>query len=289
MERTTTVDGGTDRYGLGLKKTHIVRFPTIDDALAVAVKEPPVDARESRAPDFDGGWYGDDDAARTFDDAMRMARYGDPRGALLLRKRLETMPTIGTAPRPTSRHSATDGIELDVGRYATGDPECLIETVRATRTTQTLKIAVERSVGASTPVETMRTTGASVLAVVERMRLSGIPTEIWVTFTQSREEKLSVQVMVQAAGRPVNVDVLSFWISNPAAFRRIGFAIEEQQPRNVREPCGITSARAYGMPTPCPDDGFDEIAPASASAVEQWVRAVMARRIGDGVPGNGGR
>jgi hypothetical protein len=124
----------------------------------------------------------------------------------------------------------------------------------------------------------MLTVGASVLAVVEQLRMSGIPTEIWICFTQKRDEVMSVQVRVQEAGRPVNVDVLAFWVADPAAFRRIGFSLQEQQDAVVRSRCGIENVKNYGYATATPREGFDEYAPAYSYQVSTWIADVMARR-----------
>lgn len=259
---------------------HLVQYGSIDEALAVAVRTPPSDAAQSRV-DTDGrrDWYGDDDA-RTFDGAVRMARTGDPKGALLLNRALDAIPSVKPARRATMRLGDV-GTDVDLGRFTTGNPDCLYDVVPARRPSQTVRIAIERAVGANTSTEEMRSTGASVLAVVEQLRLSGYPAEVWVTFTQMHTDTMSVQVRVQDAGRPVNSDVLAFWVSNPAAFRRVGFALEEQQPADVRHACGITAMQSYGFPTRNPGDGFDEVAPARSYDATEWISDVLNRRIGD--------
>lgn len=254
---------------------NIFRY-TLEDALEVAARTPPANARASRMENRDR-WYGDrsDDS---FDAALRLARVGDPDGALKLRRKLEAIPSLGASPRPVLRWSETEGVEIDVGRYAVGDPQCLIETVRARRPSPTVKIAVERAVNSSTSPDEMRSVGASVLAVVEQLRLNGVPTEIWVCYTQRLDETMSVQVRVQEAGRPVNVDVLAFWVADPMAFRRIGFALQEQQDADVRARCGIQNVMSYGYPCRTPREGFDEVAPAYQRDATAWIADVMTRR-----------
>ena len=268
---------------------HVFRYE-LDDALRVADNAPPVGATASHVFATSSGYtddfYGDADTGSTGDEqfahALAQGRNGDHSTALDIRRKLATMPTLGATLRPTMRWSDSDGTQLDVGRYAVGDPQCLVDTVRATRPTMTVKIVVERAVSANITTDEIRTVGASVLAVVEQLRLSGIPTEVWVAFTQRHTDVMSGQVKIQEAGRPVNVDVLGFWVANPAAFRRLGFALQEQQSDDVRQLCGISHAQAYGYPTNTPnDDGyFDEVAPSRAHQVEAWVSDVLTRRTG---------
>lgn len=255
--------------------TEYIRTWTIEEALERAVRTPPSGASESRSKDHNK-WGG-----TTFDDAVRLAREGDPESAIGLKRHLGVLASRHTAKRATSRWGES-GSTVDVGAFLSGEPECMMETVPARRPAPVAKIAIERAVSWNVNPETMRATGASVLAVVEAMRTAGIPVEIWVTFTVKSwgGGLLSTQVLVQEAGRPIDLDVLAFWTVNPAAFRRVGFAIEEQEDQKVREECGISSWNGYGSPTATPQADFDEIAPANEAQVQVWVQEVLERRIG---------
>lgn len=250
-----------------------IRKWTMEEALERAVMPPPTYAasRERRA-----GWAGPE-----FDDAIRMAAEGDPKNALGIDKHLGVLSRIRHANRSITRWGEA-GSSVDVGQFMSGEPDCMMETVRARRPSPVLRIAVERAVPHTVSAEEMRATGASVLAVVEALRTAGIPSEIWVTYSIAgwSGHTLSTQVLVQEAGRPINLDVLAFWVVNPASFRRIGFAVEEQEPEDVKSECGINSGGGYGHPVPTPKDDFDEVAPAFAHQASEWIREVLGRRAG---------
>ena len=58
------------------------------------------------------------------------------------------------------------------------------------------------------------------------------------------------------------------------------FAIEEQEPENVREACGITMGGGYGHPEMPEKADFDEVAPAYANTAKAWITEVLNRRAG---------
>lgn len=253
-----------------------VRTITLDEALELAARTPPIKTPSSRREG--DSWHGD-----TFENALDKARHGDPKVALRLRQRLGVMGSIQTAPRATQRWG-TAGSTVDMGRFMTGEPECMIETHRTRRPSPVVRIGIERAVSAFTGTDTIESTGVSVLAAVEALRTAGIPAAIWVTFTirgnasyGGSAERLSTQVLIQEAGRPIDIDRLAYWTANPTALRRIAFAIWEQESPDIRRVFNIGGN--YGYPT----DGFgdyDEIVPATSAAATEWLRDVLARRAG---------
>jgi hypothetical protein len=122
--------------------------------------------------------------------------------------------------------------------------------------------------------------GASVLAVVERLRTAGVSSEVWAVFSQrGGATRYQLRVRVQEAGRPVDLDRLAFWLTHPAALRRIAFAIEEMEPTEVVNAVGFKRGGNYGFPETDPDlEFFDEYAPATRHAVAGWLTEVLSRR-----------
>jgi hypothetical protein len=252
----------------------IIRL-TIAEAVAEAKKAPPRGSTASR--ERKTRWSGE-----SFEAACKMAVEGDHASARDLSLRVGAMASIRTAKRAVQRWDVS-GSSVDVGRFMAMEPECMIETVRARKPTPVLKLGIERAVFSTTSQETIRQTGASVLAAVEALRVAGVPVELWVTCSQSGDSfaTVSVQVLVQKAGRPVDKDVVAFWTVNPAAFRRIAFAVEEQMSDEERTRFHIYSGGGYGHPTTPPNkDEFDEVAPAQEYQVERWLTDVLSRRAG---------
>ncbi len=245
---------------------------TLVEALEVA-QRPTREHASSRRDDGDK-WHGE-----TFQDAVEKAWEGDPREAANLRKKLGAMASIQTAPRATRRLD-TAGSQVDMSRFMRGDPENMVEVVRARRAAPVLRIAVERAVPSHTPADTIRSVGTSVLAVIENLRTAGVAAEIWATFSLSgiTNKKHSTQVLIQEAGRPIDVDRLAYWTCNPSALRRICFGIWEQQDEEFIKEFNIFGN--YGYPVMTPPEGFDEVAPARDFEVKPWITDVLQRRAG---------
>lgn len=228
----------------------------------------------------ESGWHGG-----TLDEAMRMAVQGYPGGALRLRKRLGAYAGIHKSRRPAPRWDVS-GSAVDVGRYLAGEPDCMVETVRVARQSPVLRIAVERAVSHTVSADDIEATGASVLALVEGLRTAGIPSEVWVTFTVAPGrgggswQWMSTQVLIQEAGRPIDLDVLAYWAMHPTALRRLVFSVWEHEDERTRKHFGFGGS--YGIPTRVPqaDRDMDEYAPARANEVEAWVAEVLQRRVG---------
>lgn len=255
-----------------------IRRFTAEEAQEQCEKEPPDSARQSRE-------WSVKKAGETWDDAVRMAVDGDPKSARGLKKYLGVLARVRQNKRSTA-HWTEAGSEVDVARFLSGEPDCMMEARRVRRPSPVLRIAVERCVPHYVSADEIRANGASVLAVVESLRTAGVPAEIWVTFSIStfkgETQHLSEQVLIQEAGHAIDLDRLAFWVGNPAAFRRLGFALYEQEPADVRNMFNIKTVGSYGSADSVPPnrEEFDEVAPSWAGDIEAWVRDVLDRRAG---------
>lgn len=226
-------------------------------------------------------------AGAAFPDALRMAREGYPEGARRLRHAVGAMAAIREARRPQARWGPS-GSAVDIGRYLSGEPDSMIDTVRAARPSPMVRIGVERVVSGATSTRDIEATGASVLFVVDALRTAGVPAEIWATFTVgqlpggSSGEVLSTRVRVQDAGRPIDLERLAFWMMHPAALRRIAFGLWEHEPESVRRAYGFVEYGGYGYALRGRElsGDYDEQAPATMHEATAWVRDVLRRRIG---------
>lgn len=231
-----------------------------------------------------GGWAG-----LPFSEGMRMARWGDPDSAARIKLRADGLTAaIRDARRPVTRWDVS-GSQVDVARFMSGEPECMGEIVRTTRQSPLVKIAVERAVSSGTDTEDIRATGASVLVAIDALRNCGVPAEVWATFTVTRFDRISgeshywtAEVLLQEAARPVNMDVLGFWVVREEALRRVIFSVMENEPKAIRNQFNFTNRGNYSTPSNVKyaDKDFDEYAPATRDAATRWLRDVLTRRAG---------
>lgn len=265
----------------------LIREYTLEEALKLAAQ--PRDNSGLNCSSRDGS--NDDWGGGSFSKALDLATNGYKAGAARLNERLRTMPPrIREAQRPRPVWGPS-GSSVDLGRFVAGEPDNMISVVRARRASPVLRIGIERAVSSITSTETIEATGASVLAVVERLRAAGVQSEIWATFTQSvspiatsqipaqGDDVMQIRVLIQQAGRPIDMDRLAFWVMHPAALRRIAFAIEETEPVEIRKHFGFDHGYGY-----CPmgkaynDGSFDEVAPGDATQATAWIEEVFDRR-----------
>jgi hypothetical protein len=258
---------------------YVEREFTMSEALELATDEHDMFNDSSRS--------GSDEFSKaTWEESVKMATDGYSTGTRALRRRLSTLPPAlhdSIRPRPVW---GVSGSTVDIGRFLAGEQENMVDVRRSRRQSLVLRIAVERAVSAGVSAADIETVGASVLAVVERLRTAGVASEVWVTFTQRGKfggrngATYQLRIKVQDAGRPIDMDRLAFWLMHPAALRRIAFAIEEMEPASVRETFGFghVYGGGYGWPDTYHAEGFDEYAPAKEYEVESWITDVLGRR-----------
>jgi hypothetical protein len=86
----------------------------------------------------------------------------------------------------------------------------------------------------------------------------------------------STQILIQEAGRPIDVDRLAYWVANSGALRRIIFSIWENQSREFIAQQNIGSS--YGRAVEPDKEAFDEMVPADAVRAREWIAEVLKRR-----------
>ena len=268
-----------------------IRRYTLDEAIRTA-SHCALDAT-AYDPDHDA-WAGG-----SIESALRWAREGRPDYVQDLRLDVGTTARIRSGTRPAPVYDAV-GSDIDISRWISGHPEACIEMRRTVRPAPVLRIAVEIVVPGYTKQEEIRDQGRSVFIAIESLRTLGISSEIWVTASLKTQYShhdtnaptwLSYQILVQEAGRPINVAVLAYWIIDPTALRRIVFSLMEHEDSATRRAYAIHKGGGYGL---CQSqsslisarlyDDFDEIAPRSPAfepdQLRHWLRDLLMRRGG---------
>lgn len=118
------------------------------------------------------------------------------------------------------------GTTVDVGRMMSGEPECMIQPVmqQVPRDSPVVTVVVEACVSASMSADTYLKRGATILALLDVLRIIGIPAEVYL----SSDNGITCHLIpLVEAGQHVDVDELAFALAHPGAFRRIGFAAWE--------------------------------------------------------------
>jgi hypothetical protein len=154
------------------------------------------------------------------------------------------------------------GAEVDMGRFLSGEPECMIESepIRIAREGRAVRICVPAGFVNSVGEEVVRQRGAAVLALVDILSRAQHPLEIWAVFVpanNSMKRRIVYKIEVQSASDPVDIGKIMFALAHPGMFRRLGFCLmdTETDPK-LRDNYSIT--HGYGL---WPGGAINEIQP----------------------------
>lgn len=150
------------------------------------------------------------------------------------------------------------GSEVDMGRFLSGEPECMIESqpIKIARKGRAVRIVVNASARADTPAATIKARGAAVLALVDILSRLQHPLEVWsaeATNPGGRggtkvPERLVHLVKVQDAAQPVDLARIMFALAHPAMLRQCFFRVCEREPATTRAAYGFQGSGSYGRP-----------------------------------------
>lgn len=225
----------------------------------------------------DGSWSGP-----SWKDSVRFMSQGWEAG--VARIKAEPLSGIGNMRKPQLANLVVGGV-VNPGRYSQGHPVSMAAMVRREAPARVVRIGVDMAVNSGVRAEQIEAVGRNVLLLVEGLRLSGTPAEVWTCITVSKGGKyFDCRIKVQEAGRPVHTALLAYWIANPGVLRRTFFALAESERAEIRDHFGFREIYNYGMPiSDYAKADYDEWAPSaqqSETTIKQWVADVLSRRAG---------
>lgn len=125
---------------------------------------------------------------------------------------------------------ATSGGAVDVGRWLTGEPECMFSFVPMPneRMGRVVKIFIDYGASAQFSAEFIRERGIVLCALVDTLQKMRVACEVWgetaVTFGNQIH---STVVKLHDATAQMDIDELMFALANPSMLRRITFSVRE--------------------------------------------------------------
>lgn len=223
-----------------------------DTRSAIEFAGSPVDTQQDRSSQRVDSFYG----TRTFTDAMDLARKGWPEGLAIARRFQTRLAHLIQArvTQPIIRYDVT-GDAFDVGRIATGEPECCMSFDEEDNGRERGKITrVVANLGASGALstDTLAMRGAAVVALVNTLEQFGHRCVVDVVHSVGHYE---AWIRVKDASMPLSLDTIAFFVAHPASFRRIGFSLMEHESAQDRDAHGFYTGGGYGYPTDVDDRG----------------------------------
>lgn len=221
-----------------------------------------VDRRGGAADRPDEGWGGGLwSGAEDFDQAYNWAANGgwEPDGIVSLRNsfddlvpKLRKFTDYAVEARPD-----TSGFQVDVAAYVAGEPEHMWEWVpdEQTVTRRALCLVIGHSISAGVSSRALFIRGQACVALVRALQLLGYELEIWSEESLSSwggspgvPRHYSTLVRLHGAGEPMDESAVEFAIGNPAWLRRLLFAAEEGESKQIRDAFGFHNHQGYGSP-----------------------------------------
>lgn len=193
------------------------------------------------ADDWDGGWNFSDtiDHARTdgYSDAIPDAKQ--------LLTRIETDLGEGMVQGFVQVFDVA-GSEVDMGRYMSGIPECMAESVpmKVMRTGRVIQVAIPVCYSSDIHAETIKQRGAAVMALVDAFAMMQHPVEIYAVdarhgHTRKSANRFSYTIKVQGADEPLNMGRIMYALAHPSMLRKMGFAANWNEDAEFVERFGI--------------------------------------------------
>ncbi|UVK63497.1 hypothetical protein SEA_AEGEUS_147 [Mycobacterium phage Aegeus] len=201
---------------------------------------------EDERPEFYGG-------ATTLDEALDMARNGMPReGIEALAIAAGQLSQIQSQLQYQQFQSTWDvtGSDVDVARYLSGEPECMIDYY--TETNQRPERVVTLVIGTNVPwhvsAEAIKERGQKIVALIEAIEATGATTEIWADRTSnsagSSSKTTRTSVRIKAPGDFYDSGKVMFVFTHAAYNRCLGWNADHSLPREFQEAVG--TGRYYG-------------------------------------------
>jgi hypothetical protein len=150
---------------------------------------------------------------------------------------------------------AVAGAEVDMGRFLSGEPECMIEStpMRIARMGRAVRIVVPGCYSGSTALRSVEQRGAAIVALCMVLARAQHPLEVWVGFANHANtgpSRHAYMVRVQKANEPLDEGRLMYALAHPTSNRRLCFSVKEQGSAEIRRAYGISdTSGSYGCPS----------------------------------------
>lgn len=215
---------------------HIVhRFTSLAEAARFAEANPNKRSSHSGTESFTG--------TRSLTDAVKLAVDGwhDVRPEVQkMFDSLESQLSLALDEQYAIRYDYS-GDSVDMGRYVSGDPECMMDYVTEpqARMGRVVRIMVAGVASAYVTPEQIRARGVAVCALIDVLHKLGVGIELWTEQCYLRKEegyrnrkpstkRYSMLVKLHDSADMMDIDDIMYAIAHPSMLRRIGFAGVEQ-------------------------------------------------------------
>jgi len=193
----------------------------------------------------------------TFDEALALAR----RGWLEPVADIEAQAQALSDSLADSLHTAfavehsRAGFVVDVGRYLSGQPDCMFQSVPIETAKPGRIVTILLNVAASGSVSqaAFRSRGAAIVALVSLIESTGNRCEVWVECSSRKRTKSATHTWsgvacVKQAGEQLDLPVVAFALAHPACLRRLFYSAADGESATIRRQNGTSNGQWSAQP-----------------------------------------
>lgn len=204
----------------------------------------------------------------TYEHAERLAREGWASGLERVNSISEALGTVvGQYIKKVEFHYDVAGSTVDVGRYLSGEPECMMEfheEVRRSNSGRIVNVTVDIGMAGVIGSDVIFNRGAAVVALVDALETAGLVAEINLAisngykYTHPGQKPFYFLVPLKKAGEALEMDRLAYALCHKAMYRRHIFCWQESQTNEIRKQMGVSDtygSSSYHYPPELVEDG----------------------------------
>lgn len=149
---------------------------------------------------------------------------------------------------------AVSGGSVDMGKFVTGEPECMLDWVSepAASMGRVVKVCLAGTVSSSISADMIVRRGTAVVALLDTLHKLGVGVELWwdSTIMGSDMVEHSTAVRLHDSSEPLDVDNLMWAVAHPSMLRRVVFAVQERSETAQEQGVGGGYGRCHTMALP---------------------------------------
>lgn len=149
---------------------------------------------------------------------------------------------------------AVSGGSVDMGKFVTGEPECMLEWVSepAASMGRVVKVCLAGTVSSDIKPDMIIRRGTAVVALLDTLHKLGVGLELWWDSTIRGSDMVdhSTAVLLHDSSEPLDVDNLMWAVAHPSMLRRVTFAVQERSQTAKAQGVGGGYGRCTDMALP---------------------------------------
>lgn len=170
-----------------------------------------------------------------YSEAVELAKHGDKKTAEQIKPKDIELSHHG---RMTTTSYDNSGDFVDIGRYLSGEPECMGSNKRLGK--PIINILVNNSAASSIKAHTIQARGKAILEIMSGLESNGYGVEITMCIKvvgQNSKYRQELFVKIKSSREYFNLHSLAFWLVSPSVLRRFYFkhveSLTTQQQKDI--------------------------------------------------------